>query len=739
MSSQGATHEDGQQQQQRFYAEEELAALIRALDRDEDSHLFAEDVLVTYPYLADSYTKVCPRRCDLATAARKALDDAYGHDLKLTDLKDDIHLMVSNCLRYNGSDGPLADIATRFEQFAMQQVDDFIASKTGGRRVSSLRLQMAAGASGPSRHRSATTPAAASATATAGGGARSAPASSSSSSSSVAAAGLQTPHVSKRELVELVQSLIRREDAGAFVVDVAEAYPELKASYEAVCPNKMNLTMMKSRAQSGYYHQSSITTTSAKPPPQPGSAGVTTTAAAAVVVFADTVADSLPRLREDIEVVVANCIRFNAQVEAWVTMALSFQRFAHRKVDDFVLRHVPALRGTTTGAERYCVAPPPQQQPATATGPSSTTAAPVTSGAAEEVSHTGRLEQHSGAPSPSPQAQEGKELSSSSVTARKRARGETEPAMAVPPPVRVEADVVPTVQPTPLQPAISVPPALRRRVVEDHLHRGSLSLRLVGKVLPASELLPPPPPPPVCDDAGPARSEDGSHLAAAASNGDVPAVCGSSSLPHGEKAETEEEEIVVPLTSSAEAVLRAFVGSVHAFFEAQQRRPDFIDPFSYGRHDEQLYHDVVEVWRAQFNRLFVHVLLYEKEAAEAHAWVAAHVLTKSSTEAASSTSATPASMDWAAVVHYTYLVRFLVHFPQLASLCCAKLTATAPAGASSRGNTSGSGGSRLSISRDTLGVLQQVAKVTQELLHFIAAYEDRLVSTTTERSGDKCV
>lgn len=34
-------------------------------------------------------------------------------------------------------------------------------------------------------------------------------------------------------------------------------------------------------------------------------------------------------------------------------LALSFRKFAHRKVDELVLRHAPVLKGTATGVDVY--------------------------------------------------------------------------------------------------------------------------------------------------------------------------------------------------------------------------------------------------------------------------------------------------------------------------------------------------------------------------------------------------
>nr|6NEY_A Chain A, Uncharacterized protein [Trypanosoma cruzi] len=129
-----------EERRQKFYPEEELVALVRSLDRPQDEGLFSMDVLVVYPHLEQEYTRVCPKRCDLATAAEKAANEAYSYDVNLTALREDIKLMVNNCYRFNGTKGPLANIAERFEAFAKEQIDAYVTKKAGGRRLSSLRL-----------------------------------------------------------------------------------------------------------------------------------------------------------------------------------------------------------------------------------------------------------------------------------------------------------------------------------------------------------------------------------------------------------------------------------------------------------------------------------------------------------------------------------------------------------------------------------------------------------------------
>lgn len=619
-----------------FYSPEDVADLIRSLDREEDGHLFADDVLRTYPYLAESYTKVCPQRCDLGTAVDRALEGYYSHDPKLSELRADIKLMVHNCIRFNGNNSPLAATAASFEHYSMQKLEAFVMQKTGSRRVSSLRLPKPA----------ASEPAKAPARVGEGNEANS------------------TTSPGRRDLVHLVVSLIRREDAGAFTVDVAEAYPDLREAYEAVCPVKMNLSMMKQRAVDGQYPTD---------------------------LTGPTVADCLPQLRADVETIAANCKRFNAQVDAWVTRAHSFQQFAHRRIDDFVWRYAPQLRGTETGVERYGGAPQ-----AGATGGDTLPPAPVsvdddTRAAAEE-----------------PQVKRHRVEDVKSSPHRQQ--------QAPPVLVQVVGDTVPSVEPMAVQPALEIPLCLHRRLVTDHLRRGQVTLRRVGATCQVIDLLPPPPKPAVEVDSDvlAVTAESAKHLSE--TNGEPPA---------GERSAC----VTVTPAMTGDAVLCAFRDSVHAFYDQQRRRTDFEDPFRYSLQEEALYDHVLTVLRAEYDRLLPRLLLYEVEAAQFHAWVAATSVQQSLGQSAERT--TPVS--WSRQLHLSYLVRLLVHFPQIASLCCATAAAPLRRGrdtVTQQSATHSGTQTVLKITKDSLAVLSHVTKVIQELLHFCAAYEEQVIAVT---------
>lgn len=630
---------------QKYFSEEELASLIRSLDREEDQHIFATDVLQTYPYLTESYTKVCPVRIDLATAATRALEGSYVYDAKLSSLKDDVALMVSNCIAFNGATSAYADTARRFEEFANGRIDAFLLEKSGGRRPSLLRLSSTA----------ATTSGKESGTA-------------SRSGSAVA--------IANKDVAVLVQSLDRREDGGAFTVDVTEAYPDLRESYVKLCPHPMNLAMMRKRAMDGYY----------------------TAAVAGSPVVGSSVALSMQRIREDVELMVHNCITFNATVSSWVALAHSFQKFAHRKIDDFVLRHSPHLRGTTMGAAAYVqveregssAAP---QRPA----PPSTT--PVAKQNIASVASGGS----GGSSSSSPERRRTRLEGGRGDAVKSNDRG-----------VTVVTEVVPQVSPTPLQPPVKIPSHLRRRVVLHHLSQSSLCLAMVGAKVELATLYPP-----VLSEgssttgAGAEAEVNGVEPSEPAAS--VPPTCNGASASPPLVSQPTSVMTTIPAECSAAAVLKAFRRSVHQFFDKQRRRIDFQDAFTYSVREERTYTAALDTIESQFNAVLQHVLLYEAEAADLLSWAALQ-----SVEAAVSTTGGPPQKDswmppggWLVVLHYQYLVRFLVHFPQLACLCSATV---APKQTPEQGGA-------LRVSRDSLKVMAKVAAITEELLQYIEDFE----------------
>jgi hypothetical protein len=679
----------------KFYGEAEVAALIRTLDRKEDYHIFAEDVLKTYPYLAESYTKVCPRRCDLATATQKALEGVYSHDVKLTELKADIALMVSNCVAFNGPTSAYAETAAKFERFAVDQIDRFIVEHNGGRRPSRLRLP-AASAEAPS----IPTPAS---------GKKGAAVSKKEPSSAVTAIATAAPTATTfvvpttREVVQLVDSLNRREDGGAFSVDVAEAYPDLRESYQKVCPQPMNLVMMHQRAKEGYY---TAATADAAPP-----------------LFGASVATSLTRLRDDVELLVHNCITFNAKVDSWVTLAMSFQAFAHRRIDDFVLRHATSLRGTRTGAQTYGTANADAHAVAAAAGDASAGAMEASSRASTASANTtatlnGRQEAH------------------------KRERGEghgggpTAPSTATPPvtapaSVKVVGEVVPQVCPTPLQPELAIPVRLRRRLALEHLRHTQLPLRRVGVTVPLAELYPPPPPtttPAATAAASPsaaAKAVEPREKAAPASrqaqdDGDVDAGREVSS----------PASVTIDASCSVGHVVRQLQHAIERFFSAQRGRSDFVDAFAFSQREEQLYLSVLRVIHEQFEKTAEHLLLYEHESAELAEWTALRALRTASEAQSAKAERDQPPYHLSDHLHYLYLVRFLVQWPQLACLCCTSATPPtrsdpAAAGGTAARNAAAAHGS-LRISRDQLKIMAQVAVMTQEFLDFIERLEESI-------------
>ncbi|KAI5690761.1 Bromodomain [Leishmania braziliensis] len=644
----------------KFYNEEDVAALVRSLDRAEDHHIFAVDVLKTYPYLAESYTKVCPRRCDLATAAQKALEGAYSHDVRLEGLKADIALMASNCVAYNGPTSEYAETAAKFERYALGQIDHFIVEHNGGRRVSRLRLPSA---SSSQAHASPedTVP-------------------QKRSTGMSAASTTPAPAVpSTREMVQLVGLLNRREDGGAFSVDVAEAYPDLRESYRKTCPHPMNLSLMHQRAKEGYYTTGSAT------------------------VYGDTVAASFTRLREDIELLVRNCVTFNAKVESWVTLARSFQVFAHRRVDDFVLRHAPSLRGTTMGAE-VC-----KSEGTVSTSAPSPEASGVAGG--NDVS---RVRQTNPAAAADTVTTTSGSIGGNVAAAGSRKRehaderviasdGQPRPPIPVPR-VQVVAEATPHVCPTPLQPSLAIPPLLRRRLTLDHVRHTRLPLRRVGVSVSRDELYPP-----------------------AISLTDVEASHNPSGAAGGAEAATASASLVnIDASCSAGHVLQLLRESVVKFFAAQRSGTDFIDAFAYSVREEQLYLSVLAVVAEKYQSTAAHLLLYETESAELQEWIALRALDCCRDPNWTSPSIVGPGGSIADDLHYLYFVRFLVQWPQLASLCCTTVApSSAPVGAAARRGTSGAAPGSLRISRDQLKVVAQVTHITQEFLQFVEAMEER--------------
>ncbi|KAG8348689.1 Bromodomain [Trypanosoma vivax] len=673
-------------ERQPIYPAEELVALVRSLDRAEEQGLFSYDVIKQYPHLAEAYTKVCPVRCDLATAAHRAQRNVYGHDTQLTTLRKDVELMVNNCILFNGTDSVFAEAARQFGKFAAEQIDAYVSRKTGGRRFSTLRLKNTATA------------------AAMGDGDDNAPADSDANKGGtvvVTPVPERTPrgkrsreeeenhnaeqrkampslgrngsaddskrNVSQingtditRELLKLIESLNRREDKNAFAIDVVKAYPELKDAYEAICPVKMNLIIMQERAASGYYFNQQQ---------QPGQRHEEVTS-----FLGGSVADSLTLLRSDVELMVNNCLRFNSGAPKWEQLAESFHLFAHKKIDDFVLRHAPHLKGTRSGVDAYARDSRWQAQERLPGGNTESEA----EGAQQSAHNT--LPVHSEAVPSTPTS-----VDRAAPLARKRDTSEEKATLRMQrhSAIYVANGVAPTIQPTVLQPVFTVPEALRRRVISDHLQRGTLHARLIS-------------------------SNDIPHV-----NGDVSGAkhCNEENS-GGYENGIDEPPRVYGSALSCRAVLNAFVRSVRDFYEAQRQRQELESPFLYSMEEEQLYMDCVALVKQQLERLFLYVVLYEQEKAEMYEWIARKAAQQMTTGKNTFSSANHCWLDEA---HLCYLVRFLLHLPQLLGLACAEADPEADGSEP-----------ELTITSVAKGVIERIARVTEEMLSFISRYEEKV-------------
>eukprot|EP00796_Vickermania_ingenoplastis_P012037 gene12037-8290_t len=560
------------------YRNTEVEALINSLNRKEDQFIFAKPVVATHPYLAEAYTRACPERCDLSTAARHAAGGKYSADPMLLSLRADVKLMVDNCIRFNGRDSRLGLIAQRFDAFAQQAIDEFII-----RHAPTLPVD------------------------------------------------ILPPNPTGNDLAVLVDRLRRPEDQGAFEGDVTAAFPDLKARYLAVCPNVMFIDRMREKAVSGAYQSSSN------------------------VLWGRSVAESLAPLRDDVELIVSNCIAFNASNPMWLKLAQSFRRHAHKVLDDFVLERVPALRGTITGVKVFTSA--------------DKTAAPKPAAGGTRPREAG---------------------------ARKAVRWEADgdphpPVAAVEAKAEGRCDAAPALRRAAVQPPLAIPPRVRRRLVADHVARDQLEPRLVGATCRSAALY-----------AGGEGSPDGTVL-----------------LRH---------------EHSTAALLDAFIATVEGVFHQQRRGGGAVvdNAFRHSREEEQVSRDVVCTLRQQFNRLFMAALLYEREAVGVRAFAAARCVADWSSpddesversrhgDGAPALSRCGATVDWAAVAHYTYLIRLAVQMPQITALCCcsAKDNDATPA---------------LTLPSAASTLVSHVCRVMEELLEFSERYEDLLLAQDAHR------
>lgn len=367
------------------YPSHSIEKLVKSLDRKEDEYLFSKDVLLTHPHLAEVYTSTCPVRCDLTTAARKAVSGAYSEDPNLSRLRDDLQLMVDNCIRFNGQDSPLAEIARKFMAFATQQVNAFIAQYSSTTTITTTNNSGGGGKAGAS---SASYTRTTSVVHSSGGRSveRTPPSSShlaSMSSFTSTVLPPPPPPPRRKEVEDLLIALRRQYEE--FAVDVTEAYPELKQKYLEVCPRVMHLGRMVEKARAGVYTEEDPTVSpnshSSRPPSRTFSAGgrgssssphrgrhghgaggrggggggssTTSPSSSSSVCWGTTIVACLPLLRQDVELIVRNCLVFNAGLEKWERLARQFQQHAHRAIDGLVRKRYPALQGTLTGEEHY--------------------------------------------------------------------------------------------------------------------------------------------------------------------------------------------------------------------------------------------------------------------------------------------------------------------------------------------------------------------------------------------------
>ncbi|EKF29464.1 hypothetical protein MOQ_006753 [Trypanosoma cruzi marinkellei] len=614
--------------------------------------------------------------------------------------------MVNNCYRFNGTKGPLANIAERFEAFAKGQIDAYVAKKTGGRRLSSLRLPAVTPTAGETsrgkRQRVESKD-------TSGVHGSQKPEQHRGSGDKSRSGEMASPSATTTEMVRLVDSLNRREDQGAFAVDVAEAYPELKKSYEEVCPVKMNLAIVRERAASGYYLGISQPTTAIKQEPQTQSKRreLLTNEASPSSVFGSTIAESLVLLRNDVELMVSNCVRFNSNVQSWVELAKSFQSFAHKKIDDFVVRHVPALKGTRSGVDAYVMGEKQQSQQQVLSQASKSQQLHLTSSQDDERMVTSA---HSGASLPS-------SLPSTATASTYAMKGRAAEAASLPiraPAVTVANYITPTIVPTALQPVFATPDALRQRLVSDHLHRETLRARLIRSF--------------TCSHNEKGDKKIGINND---TNNNKEEEKGK-----GEEDGVDKKEEKNPVQHtynpafSCRSVLCAFSASVREFYRLKRERQNFVTPFEYPRQEEQLYMDCIALIEQQFERLFLHTLLYDKEKADFYDWNAERAVRKivennevtSLKEKDHEGCLCGFGSSWLDDAHLCYLVRFLQHFPQLMGLACATtvhLTGTEPTNAKPA----------LHITEVAKGVIEKLARITEELLTFIAQYEQEAVNT----------
>lgn len=573
--------------QTQYYNNADVRNLILSLDRKEDGNLFATDVLTTHPLIAEEYTTVCPKRCDLGTAAKQAMTGMYSGDAMLHGLRRDVQLMGDNCIRFNGADSDYAATARRFLEFATQAIDQFIVTHA---------------AAIPEE--------------------------------------LYPPNPSPEELMALVQQLNRREDENVFLVDVPRAFPDLAKAYLTVCPHVMSIELMQEKVRRGDYvgHGSRV--------------------------WGQTVADSLVGVRRDVELIVRNCITFNAKLEDWVKRAESFQRFAHRQIDDFVLRFMPSLRSTLSGVKKYA------KERGGGGGVVGQKRGRSSLGEKGEGVHHVPNASSLHAPPPPPPQERPHVMESPCATAVPRR--------------------------TAFQPPLALPSSIRRRLVYEHLNKDAMRPLFVGTR---------------CSK----RMLTQSAFSQGASNPEVGKA----------DADGEEEVVEVPVEYSARSVLKAYRRHISQVFSEQRRQPVVEDVSKFSKEEEAVYMDVVRVVEKQFNRVFLAMLLYEKEAVEARAYALSQRATSWSA-AVGNEQGEKDGVDWLGVAHYLYLVRFVVHLPQVASLCCCEVVKkekSSTDGVSPRPAPP----SQLYLSSRAKPLIAHVRAVTENFLQFIEDYEKSAV------------
>jgi hypothetical protein len=117
---------------------EALKQRILSWNRAEETHMFLDDVIVTYPMIAEAYKAVCPNRMWLNRMAAKASSGQYWDAKKDAGLGDawkqtlrdrvlaDVALIAENCIKFNGAESAYAALARQFQEHATSSFESFL-------------------------------------------------------------------------------------------------------------------------------------------------------------------------------------------------------------------------------------------------------------------------------------------------------------------------------------------------------------------------------------------------------------------------------------------------------------------------------------------------------------------------------------------------------------------------------------------------------------------------------------